>query len=162
MQSMNREQVRAVLAHEVAHVANGDMQTMGLLQGVMNTFVMFAARVVGHAVDKAVLRNEGDRPGLGYMATVVVLDLVFGLLASLVVMAFSRHREFRADHGAAELLGSAVPMQSALRALSGAESDLPKQVSAFGIAGGGASLLNLLRSHPPIEQRISALDRFGR
>lgn len=160
MQSMDRSQVRAVLAHEVAHVANGDMQTMGLLQGVMNTFVMFVARVVGTVVDKAVLRNTDERSGIGYMVTVFVLEMVFGLLASLVVMAFSRHREYRADWMAAQLLGSAAPMQSALHVLGrmSGEPDLPKQVAAFGITGGG--LASLLRSHPPISKRIAALAAF--
>lgn len=163
LQSMNQREVTAVLAHEVAHVANGDMQTMGLLQGVMNTFVMFAARVVGTVVDKAVLRNNDDRPGIGYMVSVMVLELVFGLLASLVVMAFSRHREYRADWMAAELLGSARPMQAALAALaqqSGHGADLPKQVAAFGITDGGLS--QLLRTHPSLGDRIEALNQFGR
>lgn len=153
-QSMTHEEVRAVLAHEIAHIANGDMVTMSLLQGVMNTFVMFAARVVGGAVDR-------DRRGAGYMITVVVLEMVFGILASLIVMAFSRHREYRADWGAAELLGSAVPMQRALHRLGHASSDLPKQVAAFGISG-NLDVEELLRTHPRIEARIDALNAFGR
>lgn len=160
LELMNREQVRAVLAHEVAHVANGDMQTMGLLQGVMNTFVMFLSRVVGMVIDRGVLRNESSRPGVGYIASVFALDLVFGLLASFVVMAFSRHREFRADHGAAVLLGSARPMQSALRTLLTAPThELPRQVSALGITN-RAGLTRLLSSHPALEDRIAALDQF--
>lgn len=157
---MNAEQVRAVLAHEVAHVANGDMQTMGLLQGVMNTFVMVAARLVGTFVDRVILKNEEGK-GVGYTVTVVVLDLVFGLLASVVVMAFSRHREYKADWMAAELMGTAAPMQSALRALAGQSSDLPKTVAAFGISS-GSSWTSLLRSHPPLEDRVQALNEFPR
>ncbi len=162
LNSMSHDEVRAVLAHEVAHVANGDMQTMTLLQGVVNTFVMAAARVIGTAIDRVVLRNESDRPGIGFMVSVFVLELVFGLLASLIVMAFSRHREYRADWGAAQLLGSAVPMQRALQRLAGNESDLPKTVAAFGISGGGSGFMDLLRSHPRIEDRIEALRAFGR
>jgi heat shock protein HtpX len=162
LSSMRQDEVRAVLAHEVAHIANGDMQTMTLLQGVINTFVMFAARVIGYAVDKAIFRTENNERGAGYAITVFVLDLVLGLLASIIVMAFSRHREYRADWDAAKLLGSAAPMQSALARLDAAgDSALPKQVAAFGISGSGG-LLSLFRSHPPIADRIAALDRFSR
>lgn len=162
LQSMQRHEVRAVLAHEVAHVANGDMQTMTLLQGVMNTFVMFVARVVGYAVDKVVLRNSDEGRGIGYMATVLVLDLVLGILASLIVMAFSRHREYRADWAAAELMGSAAPMQAALARLETVgDAELPKQVAAFGISG-GSSFMKLFSSHPPLQERIQALEKFGR
>lgn len=158
---MSKDQVRAVLAHEVAHISNGDMVSLSLLQGVVNTFVMAAARVVGNLVDRTIFRNEEDAPGLGYALTVVVLELVFGILASVVVMAFSRHREYRADWGAAELLGTARPMQDALRVLAGASSDLPKSVAAFGIASKG-SIATWLSSHPSIESRLDALDQFGR
>jgi heat shock protein HtpX len=160
LSSMRQEEVRAVLAHEVAHIANGDMQTMTLLQGVINTFVMFAARVIGYAIDKAVFRAENNERGVGYAITVLVLDLVFGLLASILVMAFSRHREYRADWDAAKLLGSAAPMQAALARLdSAADTTLPKQVAAFGISGAGG-ILALFRSHPPIADRIAALSKF--
>lgn len=162
LSSMRQDEVRAVLAHEVAHVANGDMQTMTLLQGVMNTFVMFIARVVGFAVDKALQRNSDEEgPGIGYTVTVLVLDLVLGVLASIIVMAFSRHREYRADWYAAELMGSAAPMQAALARLETAgDAELPKQVAAFGIAG-GSRLLALFSSHPPLQERIMALEKFG-
>ena len=163
LQSMRQDEVRAVLAHEVAHVANGDMQTMTLLQGVMNTFVMFIARVVGYAVDKVVLRNSEEGRGAGYMVTVLVLDLVLGVLASMIVMAFSRHREYRADWHAAELMGSAAPMQAALARLeSVATGELPKQVAAFGISGRGSEFLKLFSSHPPLQERIQALESFRR
>jgi heat shock protein HtpX len=161
LHAMPRDQVRAVLAHEVAHIANGDMQTMGLLQGVMNTFVMFAARVVGTIVDKAVFKSEEAR-GPGFFLTVIVLELLFGILAALVVMAFSRHREYRADWAAAELLGTARPMQAALNTLRlASRSDLPKTVAAFGISG-APGLLRLLSSHPPLQARLEALQAFGR
>lgn len=149
-QSMTHEEVRAVLAHEIAHIANGDMVTMSLLQGVLNTFVMVAARVLA----------GNDRRATNHFV-VFVLEMVFGLLTSLIVMAFSRHREYRADWGAAELLGSAVPMQRALYRLGHASSDLPQEVAAMGISGGGG-MTDLLRSHPHIEDRIAALDQFGR
>jgi heat shock protein HtpX len=149
-QSMTHEEVRAVLAHEIAHIANGDMVTMSLLQGVLNTFVMVAARVLA----------GNDRRAANHFV-VFILEMVFGLLTSLIVMAFSRHREYRADWGAAELLGSAVPMQRALYRLGHASSDLPQEVAAFGISG-GAGMADLLRSHPQIEDRIAALDQFGR
>lgn len=156
LRSMGRDQVEAVLAHEIAHVANGDMVTLALVQGVMNTFVMFIARVVGYAVDKLVLKNDKDSTGIGYTLTVILLDILFGILASIVVAAFSRHREFRADAGAVELLGQSHSMISALRALSGHDGAyLPKNLAAFGISGKTASAL--FASHPTIEARIKAL-----
>ncbi len=158
LHTMDRGQVEAVLAHEVAHIANGDMQTMGLLQGVLNTFVMLASRVIGMAVDRTVFNNEGARGGLGYTLVYVLLQTLFGIAASLVVMAFSRHREYRADWGAAQLLGSAVPMQRALKGLAGESSDLPAPVAAFGISSRHAGLF---RSHPPLHSRIKALNKFG-
>ncbi len=162
LQTMSRSEVEAVLAHEVAHVANGDMQTMGLLQGVLNTFVMFLSRVVGTAVDKAVFRSEGEAPGPAYMAITLVLDLVFGIAAALVVSYFSRHREYRADWGAAELMGSARPMQAALRALATkSQAELPASVAAFGIRPSG-NIGKLFSSHPPLEARIGALESFPR
>ena len=156
--SMSQEEVEAVLAHEVAHIANGDMVTLTLVQGVVNTFVVFLARVVGYAVDQMLRRNdsEGSGPGIGYMVTVVVCEILFGILASIIVMYFSRQREFRADRGAARILGRPQPMIAALRRLGGlAEGELPKNMAAFGISGKGA--LSLFSSHPPIEARIAAL-----
>ncbi len=158
LQSMNREEVEAVLGHEVAHIANGDMVTMTLIQGVVNTFVVFLARIVGFFVDKVLLRNNNeDRgPGIGYMVTVFVCEIIFGLLASIIVAWFSRQREFRADAGSAKLLGSSTPMQHALARLGGMEPGaLPQNMAASGITGGGWSAL--FSTHPPFEQRIAAL-----
>lgn len=156
LSSMSREQVAAVLAHEVAHIANGDMVTLTLIQGVMNTFVMFLARVVGYFVDRVLLKNDKDSVGIGYTITVIVLDLLFGLVAAMVVAAFSRHREYRADAGAAFLLGRPDNMISALKALAGRqEGELPKNLAAFGITGGG--MMALFSSHPSIDSRIDAL-----
>lgn len=160
LESMTRDEVEAVLGHEIAHVANGDMVTLTLIQGVVNTFVVFLARVVGYAIDKAVFRNgNDDRPGIGYMATVFVCEIVFGILASIIVAWFSRYREFRADAGSAKLLGSPQPMIKALARLGGVDSaeSLPRSFEAMGIAGGHSGLGALFASHPPIEQRIAAL-----
>jgi heat shock protein HtpX len=158
--NMNRDEVEAVLGHEVAHVANGDMVTLTLIQGVVNTFVVFLARVVGFFVDNMLFRRgENDRgPGIGYMITVFVCEILFGLLASIIVAWFSRQREFRADAGSARLLGSPVPMQHALARLGGMEPGaLPKSMAASGISGGGGGFGALFSSHPPMEQRIAAL-----
>lgn len=157
--SMTRDEVEAVLAHEVAHIANGDMVTLTLIQGVVNTFVTFLARVVGYAVDQFLRRNdeESSGPGIGYTVTVIVCDILFGILASIIVMYFSRQREYRADRGAAQILGTPRPMIAALQRLGGvAQGDLPKNIAASGIAGGG-SLASLFSSHPAIEDRIAAL-----
>lgn len=159
LQSMSHEEVEAVLAHEVAHIANGDMVTLTLIQGVVNTFVIFMARVVGYFVDSWLRRNdeESSGPGIGYMITVVVCEIVFGILASIIVAAFSRHREYRADAGAASLMGSPTPMVGALRRLGGLDADgLPQNMQAMGISG-GKSWMALFSSHPPIESRIAAL-----
>ncbi|AXA89701.1 protease HtpX [Massilia sp. YMA4] len=158
LQSMNREEVEAVLGHEVAHIANGDMVTLTLIQGVVNTFVVFLARVVGFFVDKVLLRGNEDRgPGIGYMVTVFVCEIVFGLLASIIVAWFSRQREFRADAGSARLLGSTAPMQRALARLGGMEPGaLPQNIAASGISN-GAGWSALFSTHPPFEQRIAAL-----
>jgi heat shock protein HtpX len=156
MRSMHRDEVEAVLAHEVSHAANGDMVTMALLQGVLNSFVFFFSRLIGNIIDKAVLRNERGR-GIGYWVTVMVLEIALGILAMMILMWFSRWREFRADAGSARIAG-APKMINALRRLGGAEeSDLPQAVAAFGIRGGKAGFMNLFRSHPPIEDRIQAL-----
>ncbi len=160
LRSMDRDEAEAVLAHEVSHVANGDMVTMALLQGVLNTFVIVLARLVGRVVDGFLNpdRDEGSA-GIGYYAVVFVLDLVFGLLASIIAMWFSRWREFRADAGGAKLAGR-DKMIAALQRLSmnAGTSTLPKQVQAFGISGGvGHGLRRLFMSHPPLEERIAAL-----
>ncbi|MDL2357601.1 MAG: protease HtpX [Pseudomonadota bacterium] len=164
LQSMNREEIEAVLGHEIAHVANGDMITLTLIQGVVNTFVVFMARVVGFFVDKVLLRGNSDRgPGIGYMVTVFVCEIVFGLLASIIVAWFSRQREFRADAGSAGLLGSALPMQHALARLGGlAPGELPQSMAASGISGGNAGWGALFATHPPMEQRIAALQTLQR
>jgi heat shock protein HtpX len=158
LQSMNRDEVEAVIGHEVAHVANGDMVTMTLIQGVMNTFVVFLSRVIGYVVDKVVLRNNSDHPGIGYYVTTVVLDLVLGVLAAIIVAWFSRQREFRADRGSAELMGNARPMQHALARLGGLPpGELPQTVKALGITGVTSRLSKLFATHPPVEERIAAL-----
>jgi heat shock protein HtpX len=158
LQSMSREEVEAVLGHEVAHVANGDMVTMTLIQGVMNTFVVFLSRVIGYVVDRLILKNESDAPGIGYWVSVIVLDIVLGFVAAIIVAWFSRQREFRADAGAAALMGSNRPMINALARLGGMEpGELPAQVKSMGIASKPGGLMALFSSHPPIEQRIAAL-----
>ncbi len=158
LQNMTREEVEAVLGHEVAHIANGDMVTMTLLQGVVNTFVVFLSRVVGYMVDRA-LSRDGQSSGIGYMVTVIVCQIVFGLLASMIVAWFSRQREFRADAGSAQLLGSKRPMINALARLGQMhESALPQSVAALGI-NKSAGVMELFASHPPIEQRIAALQQ---
>ena len=161
LQGMDRQQVRAVLGHELSHVANGDMVTLALIQGVVNTFVLFFSRVVGYLVDRAVFRTERG-VGPGYFVSVIVTEIVFGLLATMVVMWFSRWREFRADAGSAAVVG-AQPMISALERLRDATepATLPQQLSAFGIAGGpGRGFRSLFLSHPPLAVRIEALRRF--
>ena len=158
LQNMTRDEVEAVIGHEVAHVANGDMVTMTLIQGVMNTFVVFLSRVIGYAVDSFLRRGddrENSGPGIGYMVTTIVLDIVLGFAAAIVVAWFSRQREFRADAGAAQLMGRKQPMINALARLGGLPAgELPKSVEAMGITG---KLGSLFATHPPIEQRIAAL-----
>lgn len=159
LQSMSREEAEAVLAHEVAHVANGDMVTLTLIQGVVNTFVFFLARVVGFFVDQFLRKDnsESNGQGMGYFITVIVMEITLGILASIIVMYFSRQREFRADSGAAHLMGSRQPMISALKRLGGLQAgELPSQMAASGISGKGG-VMALFSSHPPIEQRIQAL-----
>ena len=156
LQSMTREEVEAVLGHEIGHVANGDMVTLTLIQGVINTFVVFLARVVGYFVDKMVFRSERGF-GMGYYITVMVCEIVFGFLASAIVMWFSRRREFRADAASASLLGSPNPMVKALTRLGGLEAgELPKSIATSGI-NGRAGFMALFSSHPPLEERIRAL-----
>jgi heat shock protein HtpX len=159
---MNRDEVEAVLGHEIAHVSNGDMVTLTLIQGVVNTFVVFLSRVVGFFVDQVLLRNDERRgPGIGYAISVFVCEIIFGLVASMIVAWFSRWREFRADAGSARLLGSTVPMRRALARLGGLEPGaLPQSMQAFGISGGGGGWGALFSSHPPIEERIAALQQL--
>lgn len=159
LRSMSRDEAEAVLGHEVAHVANGDMVTMALLQGVLNTFVILLARIVGRAIDSYLSGGRNEGPGLAYFAIVFVLDMIFGLFANMIAMWFSRHREFRADIGGASLAGR-EKMIAALERLkqNHGENTLPQQVAAFGISGAlGHGLKKLLMSHPPLEQRIEAL-----
>ncbi len=158
LQSMSKDEVDAVLGHEIAHIANGDMVTMALIQGVMNTFVVFFSRVIGWVIDRVVLKNESSSPGMGYWVSVIALDIVLGFLAAIVVAWFSRQREFRADAGAATYLGSPRPMINALARLGGMEpGELPQQVKSMGINSRPAGLMALFSTHPPIEDRIRAL-----
>jgi heat shock protein HtpX len=166
LHGMTREEVEAVIGHEIAHVANGDMVTLTLIQGVTNTFVIFLSRVIGYLVDQALSGNRDGResrgPGIGYTITSMVLEVVLGILASMIVAWFSRWREFRADAGSARLLGDRTPMMRALARLGGIDSgDLPQNVQAMGITGHPSGLMALFSSHPPIEERIQAL-REGR
>ena len=157
LQGMTREEIEAVIGHEIAHVANGDMVTMALIQGVMNTFVVFLSRVIGYAVDSFLRRGSDNNsgPGIGYYISTIVLDIVLGFAAAIVVAWFSRHREFRADAGAAQLMGRKQPMMNALARLGGMQpGELPKTVQAMGITGGIGKLFS---THPPIEERIAAL-----
>jgi len=157
--SMTREEAEAVLAHEVAHIANGDMVTLTLIQGVVNTFVIFLSRVVGYLVDSFLRKNdqESSGPGIGYMVTSMICEVVFGILASIIVAWFSRQREFRADAGAAQLMRSPLPMQNALRRLGNLHTEpLPQNMAASGIAG-GQGWMALFSTHPPLEERIAAL-----
>lgn len=159
LQGMTKEEVEAVLGHEVAHIANGDMVTMTLIQGVVNTFVVFLSRVVGYFVDSALRRgNDNSGPGIGYTVAVLVSQIVFGIGASIIVAWFSRHREFRADAGAARLLGSPQPMINALARLGGIPptSGLPESMAAMGISD-KPGFMELFSTHPPLEQRIAAL-----
>ncbi|MCX8517868.1 MAG: protease HtpX [Rhodoferax sp.] len=160
LQGMTREEIEAVIGHEVAHIANGDMVTMTLIQGVMNTFVVFLSRVIGYAVDSFLRKGderENSGPGIGYLLTTIVLDIVLGFAAAMVVAWFSRQREFRADAGATRLLGQKQPMINALARLGGmTPAALPQSLAAMGIAGGIGQLFS---THPPIEQRIAALQK---
>lgn len=155
LQLMNKKEVEAVLGHEMSHVANGDMVTLTLVQGVMNTFVIFLSRLIGWVVDRQVMRNESDAPGAGYYVTSMVLNIALGFLAGMVVAAFSRWREYHADAGSAVLLGSPEAMIAALQRLGSiTATELPGAVAGFGISGGIGSLF---ASHPSIEDRIAAL-----
>jgi heat shock protein HtpX len=157
LQGMTREEVEAVIGHEVAHIANGDMVTMTLIQGVMNTFVVFLSRVVGYVVDGFLRRGDSQNsgPGIGYFVTTIVLDIVLGFLAAIIVAWFSRQREFRADRGAADLMGRKQPMINALARLGGmVPGELPRGLQSMGITSGVGKLFS---THPPIEERIAAL-----
>ena len=160
LQGMTKEEVEAVLGHEIAHIANGDMVTMTLIQGVVNTFVIFLSRVVAFFVDKVLLKNERDEGfGMGYFITVMACQILFGIGASMIVAWFSRQREFRADAGSAKLLGSKTPMIHALARLGGLEPGaLPSSLAAAGISD-RPGFMALLSTHPPIERRIAALQQ---
>jgi heat shock protein HtpX len=157
LNSMSQKEAEAVLAHEVSHVANGDMVTLALIQGVVNTFVIFLARVVGHTVDRVIFKTEQGH-GPAFWVTTIIADIVFGLLASIIVMYFSRQREFRADAGGASLAGRQAMIGALERLQQRHSGALPDKMAAFGIAGGkAAGLKKLFMSHPPLEERIAAL-----
>jgi heat shock protein HtpX len=154
--AMSRDEAEAVLAHEVTHVANGDMVTLALIQGVVNTFVIFLSRVIGHVVDRVVFKTERGH-GPAFWITSMIAQLVLGILATVIVMWFSRQREFRADAGGARLAGRGKMIAALERLKAQHEAPLPDQLAAFGIAGGGGGLKMLFMSHPPLEVRIAAL-----
>jgi heat shock protein HtpX len=158
LRSMSRTQVEAVLGHEITHIANGDMVTLALLQGVLNTFVIFLARIIGGIVDRALLRNDRQDTGIGFFLTTMVAQFVLGILASVVVCWYSRRREFRADRGGADLAGSAN-MIDALQMLKRSQGQpMPPQMQAFGInTGGSTGIMRLFMTHPPLDERIAAL-----
>jgi heat shock protein HtpX len=158
LQGMTREEVEAVIGHEVSHIANGDMVTMTLIQGVMNTFVVFLSRVIGYIVDGWLSRGEERRgPGIGYFITTIVLDILLGFVAAMIVAWFSRQREFRADRGSTQLMGNRQPMIHALARLGGmVPGELPKGLQSMGITSGVGKLFS---THPPIEERIAALQK---
>jgi heat shock protein HtpX len=158
LRSMSRTQVEAVLGHEITHVANGDMVTLALLQGVLNTFVIFLARIIGGIVDRAILRNDRQDSGIGFFLTTMVAQFVLGILASVIVCWYSRRREFRADRGGADLAGIGN-MIDALQMLKRSQGQpLPPQMQAFGInTGGSTGIMRLFMTHPPLDERIAAL-----
>lgn len=161
LQQMTQEEAEAVLGHEMAHVANGDMVTLALIQGVVNTFVLFLSRVIGHTVDRVVFRTENGH-GPAFWVTVIIADLVLGILASIIVMWFSRQREFRADTGGARLAGRGAMIAALERLASLHPQPLPDKMAAFGIAGGGAGgIKRLFMTHPPLAERIAALRGTG-
>ena len=167
LERMNKDELRAVLAHEIGHVANGDMVTLALIQGVVNAFVMFFARIAGDFIDRNVFgREDGEAPGLAYFAITIVLDIVFGILASAIVMWFSRQREYRADEAGARLAGKQAMISALLRLQAESEmpDQMPKEMKAFAIAEGkeqGFSLAALFQTHPTIEQRVAALQQLN-
>lgn len=157
LQRMTREEAEAVLGHEITHIANGDMVTLTLIQGVVNTFVIFLSRVIGYTIDRVVFKNERGQ-GMAYFITTIIAQMVLGILASIIVMWFSRQREFRADRGGASLAGRGAMIAALERLNSLHPHPLPDKMAAFGISGGGASgLKRLFMTHPPLEERIAAL-----
>ena len=158
LRNMSREQIEAVLGHEMSHVANGDMVTLALLQGVLNTFVIFLARIIGSFVDRALFKNEREDSGIGFFLTTMVAQIVLGIFASMIVSWYSRRREFRADRGGADLAGTGS-MVGALQALKRSQGEpMPQQMQAFGINTGSANgFMRLFMSHPPLDERIAAL-----
>jgi heat shock protein HtpX len=155
---MSRSQIEAVLGHEITHVSNGDMVTLALLQGVLNTFVIFLARIIGSFVDRALFKNDREQSGIGFFLTTMVAQIVLGIFASMIVSWYSRRREFRADRGGADLAGTGS-MIAALEALKRSQGEpMPPQMQAFGInTGGGSGFMRLFMSHPPLDERIAAL-----
>jgi heat shock protein HtpX len=158
LRSMSRSQIEAVLGHEITHVSNGDMVTLALLQGVLNTFVIFLARIIGSFVDRALFKNDREQSGIGFFLTTMVAQIVLGIFASMIVSWYSRRREFRADRGGADLAGTGS-MIAALEALKRSQGEpMPPQMQAFGInTGGGSGFTRLFMSHPPLDERIAAL-----
>lgn len=166
LERMNKDELRAVLAHEIGHVANGDMVTLALVQGVVNTFVMFFARIIGNFVDRAIFKNESDSPGMGYFITSIVMDIVLGILASSIVMWFSRLREYRADEAGARLASKDAMISALLRLRDEQElpDQMPQEMKAFAINEGKEqrfSIAALFHSHPSIEQRVAALQQLN-
>jgi len=161
LRSMNADEVEAVLGHEISHVANGDMITLSLIQGVVNTFVIFLSRVVGHFVDRVILKNE-EGHGIGFFIATIVSQILFGILASVIVLWFSRQREYRADAGGAKLAGAGKMIAALEKLKRGVQEPLPDQMKAFGISGKPSThgLKLLFMSHPPLEDRIEALKRM--
>ena len=162
LRNMNADEVEAVLGHEISHVANGDMITLSLIQGVVNTFVIFLSRIVGHFVDRLILKNE-EGHGIGFFIATIVSQILFGILASVVVLWFSRQREYRADAGGAKLAGTGKMIAALEKLKRGAQEPLPDQMKAFGISGKPSThgLKLLFMSHPPLEDRIEALKKMG-
>ncbi len=160
LRSMSRSQIEAVLGHEITHVSNGDMVTLALLQGVLNTFVIFLARIIGSFVDRALFKNDREQSGIGFFLTTMVAQIVLGIFASMIVSWYSRRREFRADRGGADLAGTGS-MIAALEALKRSQGEpMPPQMQAFGInTGGGSGFTRLFMSHPPLDERIAALQK---
>lgn len=166
LERMNKDELRAVLAHEIGHVANGDMVTMALIQGVVNTFVMFFARIIGNFVDHVVFKNESDGPGIGYFVTSFIMDIVLGMLANAITMWFSRRREFRADEAGARLAGKQAMISALLRLKNEQElpDQMPQEMKAFALSAGkekNFSMAALFHSHPTIEQRVAALQQLN-
>lgn len=165
LERMNEDELRAVLAHEIGHVANGDMVTLALIQGVVNAFVMFFARIIGNFVDRAIFKNEGDSPGIAYFVTSIIMDIVLGIAASAIVMYFSRIREYRADEAGAKLAGKQAMISALLRLKQETEmpDQMPAEMKAFAISAGkeqGFSIAALFQTHPSIDDRVAALQRL--